>query len=201
MNLEDHMTEMQRYRDFRPTGHDAVGLGCADRQDWIVAPVSITRDTRDYDVDRVNWATMIADFETADSEGADHEIHRFGHWGPGWFEIVLVRPDSACHRIAAECMCALANYPILDDDSHSMAEFEAACDAWERANLRDRIETCMQASISMFAARCDEMPDDDQGAVRDYLLGYTGSGGMSEHYLRHSGLDLTADAFAASRKR
>lgn len=176
MDITDYMESMTRYRDWGPTQFDHKGLGCDDQQDWVVCPVSITRDTPDHDVDRSNWEAMIQEFEALDPEGDDHEVHRFGHWGPGWFEIILVRPNSACHRYAAECACALGDYPILDEHDHSEREFEAECDAWKQADLRDRIEMVTSRGFSIFAARSSEPPSDDTGGIRDALLGYASYG-------------------------
>jgi hypothetical protein len=170
MHIEDHMEDMQRYRDFRPTAFDCRGLGCEDQQDWIVGPVTITRDTPEHSCDASNWHVILTALEKLDDEGSTWEVHRFGHWGPGWFEIVLARPDSAAHRLLAECMCALANYAVLSDEDHSEREFEAMCEAWEQADLRDRIYYLNKARQSIFAARRDELPSDDTGALREALL-------------------------------
>jgi len=98
---------MQTYREFRPTGFDVAGLGCDDRQDWLVGPCSITRDSGILDLS--NWHSMIADFERIDPDGEDHEIHSFGHWACGWFEIMLIRPNSAVAQSAEEIEGALEN--------------------------------------------------------------------------------------------
>jgi hypothetical protein len=67
-------------------------------------------------------------------------------------------------------MCALANYAVLSDEDHSEREFEAMCEAWEQADLRDRIYYLNKARQSIFAARRDELPSDDTGALREALL-------------------------------
>lgn len=113
---------LKTYREFRPTAFDARGLGCEDRQTWLVGPCSRTRDSGT--LERANFDALVQSLEAIDPDGTDHEVHRFGHWGPGWFEIVLVRPDSKAHEEAAECACALENYPVLSDDLYSQYESE-----------------------------------------------------------------------------
>jgi hypothetical protein len=111
---------MQRYKDWAPTKHDAKGLRCYDNQDWFVAPVIQTKisETRE----RSNFQVVLDDLEKADT-GEDVEVCSFNHWGPGWFEIILVRPDTVAATCAAEWEAALSDYPIADE-SH-LAELEA----------------------------------------------------------------------------
>lgn len=114
---------MEQYSKFAPTGVDPKGLGLEDRQDWYVAPCSITRDSGLRD--ESNFKTLVKILEEADPEGEDYEIHRFGHWGPGWFEIILVRPDTKCYEEAESCECALADYPLLNDSDYSERQYDA----------------------------------------------------------------------------
>jgi hypothetical protein len=73
----------------------------------------------------------------------------------------------------ADVQCErLEDYPILDEMDWSEREWDAACEVWEHAGLRERIECCSRAGISIFAARRDELPQDDNGSLRDYLLGH-----------------------------
>lgn len=122
MDTRDHICELPTYGQYRPTSLDARGLGLPDQQDWRVAPLSVTRGSEA--LERANWDEMCAQLEEIDPDGADHEVHRFGHWGPGWYEIVIVRPDSACEYLAAEIMCALADYPVLSEERWSAYEHE-----------------------------------------------------------------------------
>ena len=65
-----------------------------------------------------------------DAAGVDYEIHRFGHWGPGWFEIMLVEPNEAGEKLVNDTIGALANYPVLDDELFSELENEAREADW-----------------------------------------------------------------------
>lgn len=121
---------LQRYGDFAPTGFDSKGLNARtmgpeddeDRSEWLVCPVSRTRDSDDDPLTASNWEAQL---EALGGEGADVEIHRFGHWGPGWFEIVLVRPGTPAEAEAERLAGALEDYPLLNEDDHSRREYEA----------------------------------------------------------------------------
>ena len=116
---------MMTYSEFRPTAFDARGLGLDDRQDWLVGPVSQTRDSEA--LERANFKVAMEELDRVDPEGDDHELHRFGHWGPGWFEIVIIRPDTDCHREAIDMEAALADYPVLCEHTWSEMELEDGC--------------------------------------------------------------------------
>ena len=137
---------MITYSEFRPTPFDAKGLGCDYRQDWLVAPVSQTRDSDA--LDRSNFETMQ---RILDDAGGDYEVHRFGHWGPGWFEIILVEPGTKCASEAEECEGALANYPVLDDENFCELETQEADEVWRECyTVADRIEYIRNASPGEF---------------------------------------------------
>ena len=120
---------MIAYREFRPTGFDHSGLGLPDRQDWLVAPCSQTRDSGL--AEQSNWSCQAKVLEEADPDGTDHETHSFGHWACGHFELVLVRPGSQAATEAKSLESALAYYPLLDDNDHSQREYDAQLEAIE----------------------------------------------------------------------
>lgn len=162
---------MQTYKNYRPTACDIAGLGCEDRQDWFVAPCSITRDSGP--LERSNWRVLNKDFDSIDPDGTDHETHRFGHWACGWFEIILVRPDSACAKSAESWEAALSDYPIACEHDFSEEEEEEANEVWRNCyNLRERVRLCAENRVSIFAARHDYYPSTDNGSIRDRLLGH-----------------------------
>jgi hypothetical protein len=118
---------MQTYNNFAPSGFDPKGLGLEDRQDWLVAPCAVNRDS---DIlSEVNWEVQEREISAA---GEDFEIHRFGHWACGWFEIMIVKPNSDCANVAEELEECLENYPILDEnefcDRERKAHEEGNCD-------------------------------------------------------------------------
>lgn len=159
---------MQPYRTFRPTGFDSPGLA-ADRfdiGDYLVLPVSQTRDSGC--LERSNFACALAQLG---GESDTVQVHRFGHWGPGWYELILVRPDSPAMAIAEKIEASLANYPVLNEDHYSDLEFTEACENWQRMSVRDRVHACQRYRVSIFAARRDEMPESPTGELTGYLAG------------------------------
>ena len=118
---------LTRYRDFQPTGFDVKGIGLRDQQDWLIAPCMHTRDS-DL-LDESNWDCQLREL----GYGSDTvQVHRFGHWGPGWFELVLISPDDEkAVKVAEEIACALSTYPVLDDSDYSERECYAAEDEAE----------------------------------------------------------------------
>ena len=130
---------MRTYSEFRPSSHDTAGLGLADRQDWLVHPCVANRDA---DVlTESNFESAKRELDMADPDGSHHEVHRFGHWACGWFEIILVRPtaNAALYR-ASQHVDALDNYPILDEDDYSDRQSQAADETWSHCyNAKERI--------------------------------------------------------------
>lgn len=45
------------YRDWSPTSLDIRGLNCKDQQNWLVAPVILTRDSDA--LERSNWQAFL----------------------------------------------------------------------------------------------------------------------------------------------
>jgi hypothetical protein len=111
---------MQRYHEFQPTKFDLRGLSLPERQNWLVTPVAHNRDSDT--LTESNFKVVKLWLDDYDPEGHDHEVHRFTHWACGWFEIILVRPDSACATKATMIEDKLENYPILDEFDYSERE-------------------------------------------------------------------------------
>jgi hypothetical protein len=109
------VANLPTYRTWKPTGFDTPGLGLEERQDWLVGPCSRNRDSEA--LTRSNWDVFERELDAVDPTG--YEVHRFGHWANGWFEIVLVKPDSKAYERACELACFLADYPILDESHYS----------------------------------------------------------------------------------
>jgi len=143
---------MKTYSEFRPSQFDTKGLGLEDRQDWLVASVAQNRDS---DVlTRCNFAVARDMLITASGDDeSDVEVHRFGHWANGWFEIILVRPGSAAAGAAEEIEAALADYPVLDENKFSDMCQEEANEIWKQFRLKDRI-TYYEKHQSDFEFRC-----------------------------------------------
>jgi hypothetical protein len=118
---------MQTYSGYRPTEFDHPGLGLPEQQGWLVLDLIQTRDSGP--LDQSNFATALI---TLGGEGEFVEVASFNHWGPGWFEIIIVDPSSDKHiKIAEEIESCLSEYPVLDDDDLEKREHEAENEGWE----------------------------------------------------------------------
>ena len=163
---------MIQYKEFAPTEFDHKGLHIYgddedDRGEWYVAPVGITRDTPEGSYSYSNFKVLEQELEN--KCGEEWENHRFGHWGPGWFEIILVKPNSRAFWICDETERALEDYPILDEEDHSCRQWDAAVEAWEWMQLDDRVKACSRFGCSIFAARREEIPSGGTGEIVGYL--------------------------------
>lgn len=156
---------METYSKFAPTALDSPGAFLEERQDWLLAPVSRTRDSN-----CLAESNFAAALEALGGESDDVEVHRFGHWGPGWFEIILVRPGSPAEGIGAELERQLEDYPVLAEEDFSEREMEEANRVWSDCyNVRERV-SYIRANRRQF-----EFHDlaDMLGCVRgNYFAGY-----------------------------
>jgi hypothetical protein len=119
-----------KYSGFKPTGFDNH-IQIEDRENWHIMPISINRDTESC-ITLSNWQVCQDMMNKANIE---YEVHNFGHWACGWFEILLVSPDS--QDFVEEIENLLSQYPILNDDHHSNMEIEKDDQAWESYGYRD----------------------------------------------------------------
>lgn len=153
----EYDTDMVKYEDFAPTTFDPKGYMLDNRGDWYVLPTAQTRDSGVLEKSNFETATKILGGERKHIV----EIHRFGHWGPGWFEIIIVNPKAGkTTKKALGIECSLADYPVLDESDWSAKEWDAMQEAWEYASLEERMEICKDASTTIFAARHDYIPED-----------------------------------------
>jgi hypothetical protein len=159
--------DMQKYKDYQPTGFDRKGAFLHEQGEWLVVPVIQTRDSRS--LERSNFKTAL---EMLGGEDDTVEVHRFGHWGPGWYEIIIVSPyDKDKVKVAEEIERSLEDYPILDEDDFLELELEEANEVWCNCyNLQERIELCAENNISIFAARHDYIPQDDDGHIFERMV-------------------------------
>lgn len=151
---------LQPYRTHRPTAFDGH-LELKDEQEgWLIAPCTQTRDSEA--LDRSNWQHQEAALANVDPNYDNHEAHRFGHWGPGWYEIVVVRPGSECERVALEIDGALSEYPVLDDSHFSELETSEADESFSTSDLWDAFaKQCSGAFTQNFV----------EGLMNDKALG------------------------------
>lgn len=153
---------MQEYKDFRPTPHDGHinidrDLEEGDtRENWLVLPVGQNRDSET--LSRANFQSAL---EILGGEGDKVEVHRFGHWGPGWFEIILIHPD--LQKQGEEIEAALENHPVLDDDLFAEMEHEEEYEDWELWACQDYIRELeevfdlKEATVNLLSHHTDEL--------------------------------------------
>jgi hypothetical protein len=113
------MSNLPKYKDWKPTALDIPGKGATHEAEWFVAPCMLTRDSDA--LERSNWDAQKAAMPTDDSTYTTME---FGHWACGWFQIMLVKPDSLAHHIALEIKGRLEQYPVLDEELMGQYESE-----------------------------------------------------------------------------
>jgi hypothetical protein len=156
------------YQDFQPTGMDPKGLGLPEKQNWLVVGIATNRDADT--LTQSNWEVLCRELEKAEagkSGESDWDIHRFGHWGPGWFQLVLVRPETPVAKVAKELEDCLSEYPVLDDNHYSDLESQEIEYRWKQSSLRERVTMCQKAGVNIMAARHDDCPSDCFSYLRD----------------------------------
>ncbi len=119
---------MQTYKEYQPTLFDSRSNfivwdreGIDNIQDWLVCPTGRNRDSSIEDESNFNAA-----LELLGGESDKVQVHRFGHWACGWYELIIVHPDLSNELQKIENR--LTDYPILNEDDLSNRECEAACD-------------------------------------------------------------------------
>jgi hypothetical protein len=109
------------FGEYRPTMFDVPGKGSNGKEHWLVGPCIRTRDSDA--LERSNYDEMIELIENEIGDEEDTwETHSFNHWGPGWFSIVVVQPNTLAHKVVVECEYALADYPVLCEERMSRYE-------------------------------------------------------------------------------
>jgi hypothetical protein len=103
---------------------------------WWVLPCGRNRDS-----DCLTESNFAVALKMLGGEGENVQIHRFGHWACGWYELIVVRPETDQARIAEEIEGSLEEYPVLDDSDFSDREHEAATVTWRDCfSVKERIE-------------------------------------------------------------
>jgi len=194
--------KMQTYSEFRPTGFDSAGAFLDDRQDWLVAPVSRTRDSGPFD--ESNFAAAL---EMLGGESEEVEVHRFGHWGPGWFEIIIVAPNTDAAKKAEDIEASLENYPLLDDEDFSRREYDDFLESWDNWAARQfrkfllgqhvcgfcggkgyrKIRPWGEVPCPMCEAAENIIDDIDDGKLREFYMNHA----SEPYYSESSGVAVT----------
>lgn len=156
-----------------PWKHPRYYMG-ATWEHWVGAGFGQSRDS---DVlEQSNFETAYDTLkETAkDIDGETSvQIVREGHWAVGWVEWIAIHESDTETLDVARGLCDRANnYPILDESDYSEREWESACSFWESMSIRARVDTIQQktrGTVSVFAARRADLPEDPAGYLYEYL--------------------------------
>lgn len=167
--------ECTRFKDFRPTQFDSKAIdiassdsGLDNKGEWFVLPCSRTRDSGI--LSESNFEGCLKELEEKEIR---HEVHRFGHWGPGWYEIIIVQHSPSGTQFVGEVMCALADYPILYEDDYFERELELEYECWTNHGMSDMLKELVISDrakelLSEFPDQCYELVcsvDDGRGLI------------------------------------
>lgn len=124
-SIEQIKKTLQTFIEFQPTEYDRKGKGADfDNRDWLVSSIQLNRDSGL--IEKSNFETYIKGLTDIEPEGDHWQIHRFGHWACGWFEIVILNPvDSLVLDQALQDHLSLTDYPILNEDHLSNMELDS----------------------------------------------------------------------------
>lgn len=147
---------MKRLKEFHPTPFDSrsnmIGSDEYDnRSEWYVLPVMKTRDATVLDESNFDSALELL-------KGYDEsvEVHSFGHWACGWYELILIESDSEAQLIAEGIVKELENYPVVNEDHYSNLQYERASEYWQRIGLNERKDYVVEGD-SVFCIRHDSL--------------------------------------------
>ena len=157
----------QSYHNLKRWSRPANYFG-ATWPDYFSAGVGQSRDSDE--LEQSNFAVMLRELGYPSSETV--LVVCESHWAVGWVEwIAIHQDDHTALETANRLIGKLADYPVLDEMDLSEREWNAQCETWHNYSLRDRIEVCKRCGISIFAARRNELPQDDDGRLGEYLVG------------------------------
>jgi len=119
---------------------------------------------RDSDIlEESNWKVAIDMLGGEDGENVC--IYRFHHWACGWIESLCVKKGTKAFEIAENIESELADYPVLDEENYIEMEWDTAYDYWQEISIAERVRLCQHHSISIFAARRNELPETPTGEL------------------------------------
>lgn len=172
---------MIKYSEFQPTGFDAKGAFLDERQDWLVVPVGRTRDSGPFE--NSNFETAL---DILGGESDTVEVHSFNHWGPGWFEIIIVAPDSDAAKKAEEIEASLENYPVLDDEDLSQREWDDFIESWDAWGRKDFVKF-LASEFGLSEAAADRLDDVDSDKLFEFYMEHA----SEPYYCESSGVSMT----------
>lgn len=140
---------------------------------WVYSDKCFVFLGRHRDSDVLTESNFECGLKAIGGESETVKIVRESHWAVGWVEwIAIHESDTVALEIADEIMCALSDYPVVDESDLSEREWEAAQEYWSDLDLSERVDLCRDAGLSVFSARSDYIPQGDNGMVYESCLGY-----------------------------
>lgn len=133
---------------------------------WPAYYSSGVGQSRDSDaLERSNFICML---KALGGETETVRVIHEGHWAVGWVEWIAIHQDDVkALKEADEINGYLEDYPVINEDHWSELEDEDANSTWQRLSLKERMELCKEARVSIFAARRDYIPSDDSGYISE----------------------------------
>ena len=178
----------KRYGDHSPTAFDRninIDDGDEVRSNWFVMPVSRTRDSGP--LDESNFHSFL---DGLGGESETVEVHRFGHWGPGWYEIIIVSPeDEESLKAAYRLAVFLQVYLVLDEPDLSRREweeFEQSWNSWACSDFRERLVK----DFSLCNSTSDLLDDVDSDDLQSLFL----ENAVEPYYCDGSGVNIRIES-------
>lgn len=119
--------------------------------------------TQNRDSDTLTRSNFTCALELLGGESDNVQVHRFGHWACGWWEIIAVKKGTKEFKIAEDIERKLENYPVVNEDHWSELQYEEQTEYWNSLSIKERVELCWEHEISIFAARHESMPETQNG--------------------------------------
>ena len=142
--------QLKRYE--RPPNF--ADFGEVNRREYYVA---LGRHRDSDTLTESNWRVLL---KMLGGESETVLIIRDSHWAVGWVEAIYIHEsDTARCEIADRQLQRLEDYPVLDEEDWSALQWDLACEYWQRASVRERVDWCQRYRVSVFAARRDEVPE------------------------------------------
>lgn len=125
------------------------------------------------DSDSITRSNFTVGLDRLGGESETVMVVRESHWAVGWVEWIAIHESDLDAIAKADAMAGkITDYPVLNEEHWSDLELSEACDYWASLSVRERIELCQEHGLSVFAARHDYLPQDDNGSLLDALRSY-----------------------------
>lgn len=141
-------------------------------EEWYYTKACFVFIGQNRDSDALTRSNFTCALEELGGESDTVKVISESHWACGWIEwIAIHESDTKALEVAESIVCALADYPVLNESHWSELEWTEASDFWAGMGIEERVDLCREAGVSIFAARSDAMPSDDSGYILERLSG------------------------------